>query len=405
MSTEEITNIDLQIYRELNTLLGAYESYIDNVLKNCEAESIFNNQDPKPFFSSRTIYDDAMVESMYGVVMSARIGDNLNDFESVKPTYNTIFADISRKVAAKVGAGDVSGYINSAKLQAPASAGNSGTPAASRNQCNPSTNGAQENGVDADNTCRKYTTTFKEFCNNLVGDNTNVNFALYPYLVCKYVESKIPVSGMGQGVDNIYDFHVFRMALLVYYRLMYITLAGILKGYLMRNQQNPASANEAISKCLHLAKKIDTLFSNIVENENDLQYADDDNSTNLAKVYLRLKEHSLRNTHLSAVVTELQKEINDQKQTVQTAMYAEVQMNKAVFRSKLWKWVWILLFIISIGVLVGSVGDNPLLFYIFSAVMMIVIAIVFVVTATKVDLSPFNPNNVNPLKYYKWKTH
>lgn len=258
--------------------------------------------------------------------------------------------------------------------------------------------------ANLDPVCLRYNTKFAEFeakwRTGSAGSASNADF--YPYKVFYYVKSKIVDAYSKERTDvgemkNIHDFHVARLAKIVYYRMAYTICTSALTAAMAALASGNVDAIQSVgitnTILMNCALKTDNAFFIIVSSENDLHFRDHDgnqNSNSLASRYVELKKMSLNNATLSNNVQGAQNAIKSYNQTLSTAMNAELQLRKNLFWVWIWSWVWFVTFIVTIAMAL-IFSDVHTVFYAYSAILLCVILAMFLIRWFNVPIAAINP--------------
>lgn len=331
------TNNDLTIYRELNERIPAMDSYMKHVL-SLGVGAAPTASITAPSFSAGSLNQDQV----------KKIADALLSLGTTLPAV----ADSNYKTAV------VAKYDTIVRklCEALAPGGQSVTAAATAIKAAAST--CSGSG------CSSYKQKLSEMF-----AGTTVAPHMYAYAIFQYVQSKLPggtvtteaAASVSSTTGNVLDFHVVRMASLVIHRIVYSILSNVLIGCTEGLLTVvPSRENGLNTTVIQLADMIDQLFTRVVDNENDVQFKkfNPDEKKSLAAVYVHLKQLSLTNADMSEALADLQTKIKNRKTNIESALLAEKQIDRELFRTKIYRWLWIALFLVTVAMTIVLGAPN-----------------------------------------------
>lgn len=260
------------------------------------------------------------------------------------------------------------------------------------------TNPCQSTTTASQCACRTYGTNYETFKTNFIewtkSDNSNpptqtdTNNANM-YIAFQFVASKIPLDA-NTKIENVYDFHVVRVAMVVIFKMVYSYLQKCMLS-LVAELENGTNAQQTLSNMTGCARLIDTMFGQPLSNEIDAQYADESKKGSLAEMYVLILEQSQSNTESIREIKKIYNDINGYKQTMKTALQSELQLKGMLFRSWLSKWAWIIIVVLTIGMaaLFGTTS-NYAVFYAYAGVISGLIIIMFIISLLGIDISDWD---------------
>ena len=256
--------------------IGNFQYFLKNILKRDE----YLDKIIKAVKSDRT---DIINNDNDGLGLSI-----VKNFNRVKEKYESIMISVSKKLDV----GDRNQYLYKSKLLKQKEISQNEREAKLKEKCK-DLNGKENHD------CKKFTVSFEEF-KDALGTEEDYDFnAGYRFILIKWIQSKIPTR-LGANMENVYDFHVVRMAILTYYRAMYIVFESIITTLLDKMKDyEKGQKTEAYANVKILTHELDKIFTRIINDENQLQWDGENVSGSLAQRYNHIKELSKNNKALS----------------------------------------------------------------------------------------------------------
>jgi hypothetical protein len=172
------------------------------------------------------------------------------------------------------------------------------------------------------------------------------------------------------------DFHVVRLAQLALFKTVFqiIIIAVQAEMSSMTNIDTASPVIQSAHKCIHI---LENLVSTTLDYATDPS-SSPDSFTDLERLYFNIKSLSNNNSATAHMVTETQRKIDLRRDVLQTALNANISIDRVIWWSKFQKWMWILLMIaVTITSILAVLSHKLILLYIEGAVVLFIILFIF----------------------------
>lgn len=255
-----------------------------------------------------------------------------------KMVYQDVYSKLMIKVSRIFDTSDMNQYLYKSPLLQP------------RTEINVIQKECAKESNKINDTCRKVESTFLEFQTALLSEDQYDLEAAYPFVLLKWIESKMP-NESGKGMENVYDYHVLQMARIIYFRVVYALFEAMIKRVALNDfgaSQNKSKERQR-DKIVTLSKACDMLFTTIVHNEiNRNQNADENDINSLEYRYNQIRKLSKHNKDLTKEIAHINNDIFELQTTLQSNMNAKELMKTKVLSTKIFKYIWLVLLILTI---------------------------------------------------------
>lgn len=182
------------------------------------------------------------------------------------------------------------------------------------------------------------------------------------------------------------DFHVVRMAQLALFKTVFqLVVLGV---------QSELAVNRGMTPVIKDAHKCISNLENVVAVTLDYSTTnpnDDKSFSDLERLYFKIKSLSNDNASTAHFVTKQQRVIDLRRSVLQTALNANLAIDRIIWWSKFQKWLWIVaMIVVTVVSIVAVLKHNVLILYIEGAAMLFVIAFIFMMNWLNFTISgPF----------------